>query len=180
LMPIFHESSGGATSAHPEIISESVVIRTHNSYVPGSIFSILYTPPGSVSLFPIKLKPPFWRNSTNETKGFAVPLDNRMVPVSDAGCGIAVSVGGTVAVRVGVEVGSGVGVSVEVGAIVAVGSMVICLPQAESSTANNAIITGNCTAFVFIFTFLEICKTSRRFFQTALHSRVNLRDASWS
>jgi len=85
--------------------------------------SILYIPLELVSLFPIKVKLSFCLNSINEIKGFVSSLDKKMVPVSEAGCGIDVSVGTTVAVDVGSGVGVlvGSGVKVEVGKLVSVG-----------------------------------------------------------
>ena len=71
-----------------------------------------------MSPFPIKMKLSFWRSSTDDVKGFTLPLDRKIVPVREAGCGIGVSVG----VFVGVLVGSGE--LVDVGKLVAVGILI--------------------------------------------------------
>ena len=109
-----------------------------------------------MSLFPIKAKLSLWRNSTDETKGAAVPLDKKTVPMRDAGCGIGVSVGGRVGAVVGdevgtrVKVGDGTRVSVEVRVTVAEGSIATCPVQLISTTAKNKSRDENSGILFFI------------------------------
>ncbi len=115
------------------------------------IFSILYTPLESVLLLASNVKLSPSRNSTIETKGFAMSLDKKVAPLREAGCGIGVSVGGRVGIAVGVKVGDGIDVSVEVGAIVAVGSIATCPLQADNRMVKNKSIDENCEIIFFIF-----------------------------
>src|SRR5690349_23988442 len=152
-IPILQVSSGGATSLHPLIISDLLVIRTHISYVPRSRSSIRYTPSESVPLLAIFVKLSSAVRSATVDEKEAPPRS--MVPVREAGPGTGVSVGSGVAVRVAVDVG-GTGVCVEVEVGVAVENKDSGPPHASEKTASIIETSSNCTPPDFIYLLLIV------------------------